>query len=155
MDAVGQLAGELTSLMRAMKELHSQVVEQSDLPCELAGTFVLGRLAVLGPVRLTQLAQELGLDPSSVSRQVSSLERHGLVAKEKDPRDQRAQQLALTERGLAAVESLRSARAQALVRLLPDWSDADLDTLNAALGRLNTDLAANRAYPGARQEQTA
>jgi DNA-binding MarR family transcriptional regulator len=155
MDAFGRLAGELTSLMRAMKELHSQVVEQSDLPCELAGTFVLGRLAVLGPVRLTQLAQELGLDPSSVSRQVSSLERHGLVAKEKDPRDQRAQQLALTERGLAAVESLRNARAQALVRLLPDWSDADLDALNATLGRLNTDLEANRAYPGARQEKTA
>jgi DNA-binding MarR family transcriptional regulator len=151
-DAFGQLAGELTSLLRAMKELHTQVVERSDLPCEVAGTFVLGRLAVSGPVRLTQLAHELGLDPSSVSRQVSSLERNGLVAKERDPRDLRAQQLALTDRGLAAVTSLREARAQALSLLMPGWSDDDLAALTAALGRLNTDLAANRETPGARQE---
>ena len=156
MDGYGRLAGELTSLLRAMKELHTQVVEQSDLPCEVAGTFVLGRLAVLGPVRLTQLAHELGLDPSSVSRQVSSLERHGLVVKEKDPHDQRAQQLVLTDRGLAAVEQLREARARELARLMPDWSPDDLDDLTAALGRLNTDLAANRVTPGAaRQERTA
>jgi DNA-binding MarR family transcriptional regulator len=151
-DAFGRLAGELTLLLRAMKELYAQVVEESDLPCELAGTWVLGRLAVLGPVRLTQLAQELGLDPSSVSRQVSALERHGLVTKEKDSSDLRAQQLALTERGSAAVESLVRARAQALARLLPGWSAADLDALTVTLGRLNTDLAANRETPGARQE---
>ncbi len=152
MDPYAQLAGELTSLLRAMKELHAQVVDESDLPCELAGTFVLGRLAVLGPVRLTQLAIELGLDPSSVSRQVSSLERHGLVAKEKDSHDQRAQQLVLTERGAAAVESLRRARAQALERLLPEWTPSDLEHLTASLGRLNADLAAGRATPRVRQE---
>jgi DNA-binding MarR family transcriptional regulator len=151
-DAYARLAGELTSLLRAMKELYAQVVEESDLPVELAGTFVLARLAVLGPVRLTQLAMELGLDPSSVSRQVSTLERHGLVTKERDPSDLRAQELALTERGVAAVESLRRARAQALERLLPDWSPSELDHLTASLGRLNTDLAARRETPRVRQE---
>jgi DNA-binding MarR family transcriptional regulator len=154
MDAFGRLAGELTSLMRAMKELHTRVVEESDLPCEVAGTFVLGRLAVLGPVRLTQLAQELGLDPSSVSRQVSALERSRLVTKEKDESDLRAQRLVLTDAGLAAVETLRVARARELARLLPGWTDADVDDLTAALGRLNTDLAAHRDVP-ARQEQPA
>jgi DNA-binding MarR family transcriptional regulator len=155
MDAHGRLAGELTSLLRGMKDLYTRVVDQSDLPCELAGTFVLGRLEVLGPVRLTQLAHQLGLDPSSVSRQVSALERHGLVVKEKDPHDLRAQQLALTERGAAVVETLRVARAQELARLLPSWTHEELDNLTAALGRLNTDLVANRATPGARQEKTA
>jgi DNA-binding MarR family transcriptional regulator len=153
MDEYGRLAMELTSLLRGMKELHTRVVEDSDLPCEVAGTFVLGRLAVLGPVRLTQLAHELGLDPSSVSRQVSSLERHGLVAKEKDPGDLRAQQLVLTSAGEAAVASLREARARELQRLLPGWDAAELDDLTARLGRLNTDIAARRETPAvARQE---
>ena len=155
MDGYGTLALELTSLLREMKDLHTRVVEESDLPCEVAATYVLGRLAMLGPVRLTQLAQELGLDPSSVSRQVSALERHGLVAKEKDPNDLRAQQLALTPRGEAAVTALRKARADALAELLPSWTTSDLDDLTALLGRLNHDLAANRVTPGARQEQTA
>jgi DNA-binding MarR family transcriptional regulator len=144
MDAFGRLAGELTSMMRALKELHTRVVEESDHPFEVAGSFVLGRLDVLGPVRLTQLAQELGLDPSSVSRQVSALERNGLVAKEKDPTDLRAQRLLLTDRGRAAVQALREARSRELARLLPGWTAADLDALTAALGRLNTDLATQR-----------
>lgn len=146
---------ELTTLLRGMKELHTRVVEASDLPCELAGTFVLGRLAVLGPVRLTQLAQELGLDPSSVSRQVSSLERHGLVAKEKDAGDLRAQQLVLTPAGEAAVAALRAARARELARLLPDWAPAELDGLTALLGRLNTDIATHRDTPVVARQETA
>lgn len=149
MDEHGRLAMELTSLLRGMKELHTRVVEQSDLPCEVAGTFVLGRLAALGPVRLTELARELGLDPSSVSRHVSSLQRHGLVAKERDPGDLRAQQLVLTAAGEAAVASLREARARELARLLPAWAPAELDALTALLGRLNHDIAAQRDVPAA------
>jgi len=154
-DEHGRLAMELTSLLRGMKELHTRVVEQSDLPCEVAGTFVLGRLAVLGPVRLTQLARELGLDPSSVSRHVSSLQRHGLVAKEQDPGDLRAHQLVLTPAGEAAVASLREARARELARLLPDWTPAELDDLTTQLGRLNTDIAARRDTPATARQETA
>jgi DNA-binding MarR family transcriptional regulator len=149
-----RLAGELTLLLRAMKELHSQVVEESDLPCELAGTYVLGRLATLGPVRLTRLAHELGLDPSSVSRHVSSLERHGLVAREKDSSDLRAQQLVLTADGERAVATLKEARARALQQRLPGWSASELDDLTTGLSRLNTDLAAQRD-PRAAQQETA
>lgn len=155
MDEHGRLAMELTTLLKGMKELHTRVAESSDLPCELAGTFVLGRLAVLGPVRLTQLAHELALDPSSVSRQVSSLERHGLVAKEKDHGDLRAQQLVLTPAGEAAVASLREARARELERLLPDWAPAELDGLTALLSRLNSDLAARRVSAVAAGQESA
>ncbi len=155
MDEYGRLAMELTTLLRGMKELHTRVVEQSDLPCEVAGTFVLGRLAVLGPVRLTQLARELGLDPSSVSRQVSSLERHGLVAKEQDPDDLRAQQLVLTPKGEQAVATLRQARAKELARLLPAWQQTELDGLTALLERLNNDIAAQRETPGSSRQESA
>jgi DNA-binding MarR family transcriptional regulator len=156
MDTYGRLAQELTLLLRVMKGLHARVVEESDLPFEVAGSFVLGRLAVLGPVRLTQLAQELGLDPSSVSRQVSSLERHGLVTKEKDESDLRAQRLVLTEQGHAAVVALREGRARELERLLPGWSERELDDLTTALSRLHHDLAHHDlAARRDRQEQPA
>jgi DNA-binding MarR family transcriptional regulator len=144
MDRYQRLAGELTLLLRAMKQLHAEVVEDADLPCELAGTYVLGRLAALGPVRLTRLAQELGLDPSSVSRHVSSLERSGLVARERDPHDLRAQQLVLTDSGQRAVADLHAARARAVRDRLPDWSARDIDQLTTGLARLNTQLAARR-----------
>lgn len=144
MDRYQRLATELTLLLRAMKELHAEVVEEADLPCELAGTYVLGRLHALGPVRLTRLAQELGLDPSSVSRHVSSLERHGLVARERDPDDLRAQQLVLTDSGQRAVADLHAARSRAVRDRLPDWTAHDIDQLSSGLARLNTQLAARR-----------
>ena len=163
MDTHRQLAHELTFLLRGMKELYARVLEESGLPFELSASFVLGNLDLLGPIRLTRLAQELGLDPSSVSRQVSSLERNGLVAKEKDDSDLRAARLVLTAKGKAAVDTLRTARARELARLMPGWSAEELADLNAALGRLNHDLAVRRertAAPAelaqrARRERTA
>jgi DNA-binding MarR family transcriptional regulator len=152
MDGYGSLAVELTSLLRAMKDLHVHAVERTDLRCEVASAMVLARIEALGPVRLTGLAQALGLDPSSVSRQVTSLERLGLVAREKDVTDQRAQRLVLTDKGAAAVSTLRAARAEALATLTPGWTRREIDDLTDRLARLNTDIATNRALLDAAQE---
>lgn len=147
-----RLAGELTALLRGMKELHAHVVDQAPVACEVAGAIVLGRLAVLGPVRLTVLAAELGRDPSSVSRQVAVLERSGLLSKERDDADLRAQRLVLTEEGRAAVETLRACFAQRLAALTPGFTTAQVDDLAARLARFNTEIKDHRALLGARQE---
>ena len=152
MDAYARLAGELTLLLRAMKDLHVRALEQTRMPCEMAGAVVLARLEALGPVRLTELAHALGLDPSSVSRQVTALERAGLVAREKDPTDQRALHLVLTEAGAAAVHALVLARAEALATRTPGWTTSEIDDLTDRVARLHTDITAHRAHPDARQE---
>jgi len=151
-DSYARLAGELTTLLRTMKDLHAQVVDHAAVPCEPAGAVVLSRLETLGPVRLTALAAELRLDPSSVSRQVAVLERSGLVSKERDDTDLRAQRLALTEAGRAAVTELRSLFARRLEQLVPGYSRAEVDDLVARLSRFNTEIKEHRAGPGARQE---
>lgn len=152
MERYARLATELTLLLRAMKALHAHAVEQTHMPCELAGAVVLARLEALGPVRLTELAQALGLDPSSVSRHVTALERAGLVTREKDPTDQRALHLVLTAQGEDAVRALAAARAEALATLTPGWSTEEIDDLADRLARLHTDITAHRALLDARQE---
>jgi DNA-binding MarR family transcriptional regulator len=152
MESHAQLWGEFAVLLRGMKEINAHVIETTGARCEQAGAAVLGRLDLLGPVRLTDLAHALGLDPSSVSRQVTALERRGWVAREKDPSDLRAQRLHLTEQGSAVVSDLRDARAEALAQLTPDWTTAELDDLAGRLARLNHDLEAHRELLAARQE---
>ena len=144
MESYASLGAELGSLIRVMKDLHAHVIQQAALQCEVAGAVVLGRLSQLGPVRLTDLAQNLMLDPSSVSRQVSALERVGLVTKEKDPVDLRAQRLVLTERGEQAVNAVRASFADALARLTPGWTKKDIEDLVDRMARLNNDLTTNR-----------
>lgn len=152
MDSYVRLAGELTALLRGLKELHAHVVEHAPVACEPAGAVVLSRLSVLGPVRLTVLASELGLDPSSVSRQVAVLERAGLLSKERDDNDLRAQRLVLTKAGQAAVATLRASFAQRLAELTPGFSAKEVAELADRLARFNTEIKDHRALLGDRQE---
>ncbi|MCW2600905.1 MAG: MarR family transcriptional regulator [Frankiales bacterium] len=152
MDSYARLGGELATLMRGLKDVNGHVLETAGVRCEAAGAAVLGRLERLGPVRLTDLAQALGLDPSSVSRQVTALERSGWVEREKDPTDLRAQQLHLTDKGREVVAALGRARVQALERLTPGLSTRDIDELTDRLARLNHELEGHRVLRDARQE---
>lgn len=52
-----------------------------------------------GRMRPGELALELGLTPSGVTRSVLPLEKRGIVTREPDPRDARAGQVALTAAG--------------------------------------------------------
>ena len=152
MESHARLWAEFSSLLRGLKDLNAHALETAGVRCELAGAAVLGRLELLGPVRLTDLAGALGLDPSSVSRQVTALERSGWVARHKDPDDQRAQRLHLTDRGSDVVAVLRKARVEALARITPGWTDDDIDALTDRLALLNTDLETNRARLDTRLE---
>ena len=144
MNSHARLWGEFVTLLRGMKDLSATAIAGSGVRIELAGAHLLHRITELGPVRLTELAAGMGLDPSSVSRQVTALERSGWVAREEDPTDRRASRLTATPAGRDVVVALTVARTEALARLTPAWSDTDLDALAASLARLNHDLATHR-----------
>ena len=52
-----------------------------------------------GPVGMTELGRLLHLEKSSLTGLVDRVERRGLVARTRDPRDRRASQVALTAQG--------------------------------------------------------
>ena len=65
----------------------------------LRSSGALAMLAKCGPIRSGDLAKELFLDQSTVSRHIAHLEASGLVEKVADPDDRRATQLHLTDLG--------------------------------------------------------
>lgn len=103
---------------------------------------VLGAVAVPGGVRASEVADQLLLDLSSVSRRLTTLEGQGLVEKVVDAGDRRASLVALTATGRDLLDSLRHRAGDAMSTVLADWSQHDLDTLVRLLGRLEADLAA-------------
>jgi DNA-binding MarR family transcriptional regulator len=98
---------------------------------------VLGTLAKCGPARLTTVAERIGFDPSTVSRQVADLQKAGLLSRAADPLDRRAVLLETTTEGQSLMARLSQSRRKRLERLLTDWSDEDITTLANLLGRLN------------------
>jgi DNA-binding MarR family transcriptional regulator len=98
---------------------------------------LLVRVAVQGPVGITELADQVGRDHSTVSRQIAKLEGLGFVAREPDAKDQRVRAAIITPAGRAVAETLAGARNRLIARVLDGWSRED----RADLARLNRKLA--------------
>ena len=78
---------------------------------------------------MSDLAGCVHADVSTVSRQVSHLVDHGLVAKSPDPHDGRVQVLSLTDEGRRAIAEITAARGRWLRAVLADWSQQDAQQL--------------------------
>src|SRR5260221_1637635 len=86
-----------------------------------AGYLLLNRLELHGPANIKALADALGIDSSTVTRQVAPLVAGALVGRVRNPADRRAVCLALTSLGAEHLAEVRAARAELMRRLVADW----------------------------------
>jgi DNA-binding MarR family transcriptional regulator len=113
---------------------------RSGVDVDRSGIVILATLHRLGPLRLSDLAADVGLDRSTLSRQVAAVVRGGYVQKLDDLADARASLLILTPRGQAARRKLAAAWQDIVVELLADWTPEDQAQLGQLLGRLASQL---------------
>ena len=127
--------GLMMTLGRRMRQrLPGDEIEFSSLP-------LLKTLCHHGPMRLSTLAGELGLDASTVSRQARQLEDRGLLERTGDPDDGRASQVMVSGRGADCLEQSAHARRAMIADVLEQWSDKDRERFRELLTRLQNDLS--------------
>ena len=90
-----------------------------------------------------EIAEALGLDHSTVVRQIAAVERLGFAERRPNPSDARSVLVGMTVIGAAAIAKMRAKRRARLSVILADWSDDEQERLGAMLGRLNAALVAN------------
>lgn len=95
-----------------------------------------------GPLRISDLAGCAHSDVSTVSRQVSFLVQHHLLAKVPDPADGRAHRVSLTDEGRAAIDQALAARGQWLSAIMTGWSDEDARQFLHQVSRFTASLEA-------------
>ncbi|ANS79579.1 Transcriptional regulator, MarR family [Serinicoccus hydrothermalis] len=105
---------------------------------------MLVRLAGRQCTRSRDLARAEGLDPSTMSRRLASLEERGLIQRHPDPDDRRAQVLGLTAQGRETLSAERARRVTLITDTLSDWPEHERDQLAALLGRLADSIDAAR-----------
>ena len=108
---------------------------------------LLGHLEESGGCRATDLAAHYALDKSTVSRQVTALERAGLVERRLDPEDHRVQVLHLTEAGRRILAQVTESRRQAFRERLAGWPEEDLERFATYLLRYNATAAVTPIRP--------
>lgn len=106
------------------------------------GFTALAVVAVQGPLRVSDVAQDLGVDLSVASRQLAALAADGYVERRPDANDRRAQLVEITPAGRRALTDAHRRMVAAFDEVLSDWSDADVDALRAGIDRLRADHAA-------------
>jgi DNA-binding MarR family transcriptional regulator len=147
-EAFVRLEREIALLLRRARAISTHLA--GELHPELDGA-AYGLLALLqdtGPLRASDLVARLGLDKSTVSRQVAKLVDLGLVERTADPVDGRAQVLTPSAEGTARLSRVRNTRRARWEADLSHWPAEDVATLGELLGRLNRLGEAREAEAG-------
>lgn len=93
-------------------------------------------------LKSVDLGRRAGLEPSTMTGLLDRMERDGLVQRQADPEDRRAQRIHLTDRGRSAKQPVRTVITRALERMFEGISQRDQDRLKATLRQVLTN--ANR-----------
>ncbi|WP_262702932.1 MULTISPECIES: MarR family winged helix-turn-helix transcriptional regulator [Streptomyces] len=120
-------------------------VGQARNSMDRAAYLLLNRLDQEGPMGVKALAGSMGIDSSTVTRQVAPLVDSGMVKRTSHPEDGRAVVLQLSPRGKARLEEVRSSRRDLMSRVTGDWTTEERDLFCDLLTRFNTALSAAHA----------
>ncbi|WP_406202557.1 MarR family transcriptional regulator [Kitasatospora sp. NBC_01560] len=140
-----QLQYQLAVFSRRMEQVRSSDAVGA---LDRAAYLLLDRLERHGPANVKALADALGVDSSTVTRQVAPLVAAGLVGRVQDPADRRAVRLALTPLGARRLAEVRAGRAELARRLVADWPPEEQHAFCALLARFNHSM---ESYAAGRQ----
>ncbi|WP_229223734.1 MarR family winged helix-turn-helix transcriptional regulator [Duganella sp. sic0402] len=106
------------------------------MPLERALLPLLVRIDRRGPIGVVELADLVGRDYTTVSRQVARLDELGLVVRRAGARDKRVREAEVTELGREMADAIDRTREQLVGELMADWSSAERRDLSRLLKRM-------------------
>ena len=138
-DGLDLIETEMAVLTRTLEGMH----RRSELYRELdRASYLMARtLDTTGPVSINRLASLLGLDATTVTRQVATMEGTKLVVRRSDPSDGRISLISLSPKGRRTMRAVQLARKERIARLLDDWTEDDRRQLGRLLARFNDDVS--------------
>jgi len=138
-DAVDAIETEMTRLARTIAMLARSPELESGV--DRAGYLLLRTLERIGPASINAIAAAVGLDGSTVTRQVSAMKSLGLVEREINPGDRRSCIIRTTPDGRNVMRAMRRHRRTNLDTATSDWTDDDRNALGRLLAKLNDSIA--------------
>jgi DNA-binding MarR family transcriptional regulator len=137
--ARGCTAMRLRKAARRVTQIYDRHLEAAGLTVTQYG--VLGSLFSAGRTAIGALAEQLLMDPTTLTRNLQPLQRQGLVVIEPDRRDRRVRWVSLSAAGRQAFENAKPAWREAqnhIRKLIGDEETAALhDTLDYVLDRFS------------------
>ncbi|MFD3451741.1 MarR family winged helix-turn-helix transcriptional regulator [Streptomyces sp. NPDC058691] len=140
-DLLERLQHQVALFARRAEQTRLGGVGKARNSMDRAAYLLLNRLDNEGPMGVKALAEGMGIDSSTVTRQVAPLVDSGLVKRTSHPEDGRAVVLALSPRGRTRLEEVRTSRRELMSVVTEDWTEQEREMFTDLLGRFNSALA--------------
>ncbi|RBP03265.1 DNA-binding MarR family transcriptional regulator [Roseiarcus fermentans] len=126
-----RLHGAMVDIVGLMNrpQLDGALIEEAAIPLDRALFPLLVGIERFGPIGIVDLADRVGRDHTTVSRQVAKLESLGLAARQNSAADRRVRQAVMTEKGKAMTDRVDAARDRIGQALFEGWDERDIHEL--------------------------
>jgi DNA-binding MarR family transcriptional regulator len=114
----------------------ARMIKEAGISLDRALFPLLVGIGRTGPIGVVELADRVGRDYTTVSRQVAKLESLGLVEREAAEGDKRVTQAVVTAKGREVTKAIDKARDRILTAMLAEWKREDIATLAVLLRQL-------------------
>ncbi len=94
----------------------------------------------LGPIGVVELADRVGRDYTTVSRQVAKLESLGLVDRQESTQDRRIREAVITGQGKAMTDRVDAARERIGLAIFANWDERDIEDLVRLMRKFADDI---------------
>lgn len=123
------LHGALISIVSAFNRPQNdeKMIEAAGIRLDRALFSVLVSIERLGPIGVVDLAERLGRDYTTISRQVAKLESQGLVKRRESDIDRRVREAVISPKGKAMTDRIDTAREKMGQAIFKDWDEGEID----------------------------
>lgn len=137
-ESAGYLVGRVA---HGLKLRVQEFLDEADIPISAEEISILTVLAHMdGPERMKPLAEKLGRDATTASRQIAGLEEAGFVQRTPCPKDGRATVVTITRAGGKLVERTIPLTLELRSRAMKGISKSDAKVLVSALSKMLNNL---------------
>jgi DNA-binding MarR family transcriptional regulator len=143
-----ELHGALIDIVSVMNrpQRDEAMVREAGISLDRALFPLLVMVERLGPIGVVDLADRVGRDYTTVSRQVAKLESLGLVDRQGIAADRRVREATITPKGKAMTDLVDGARERMGRAIFAGWDQRDVEELVRLMRKFADDI--NRDGPG-------
>lgn len=135
LDAIAAALIDLTGCLNSPRQ-DDVLLAKAGIALDRALFSLLVRLNAAQSMSVAELADHVGRDPSTISRQLAKLEQLGLIKRPLTREDMRVRAATITKAGSRAVTAITDARRKLLHELVQDWSTEERQMLPRLVQKL-------------------
>ncbi len=130
-DRLRELHGAVLDIVAAINrpQRDEMLIKEAGIPLDRALFPLLVGIERFGPIGVVEMADRVGRDYTTVSRQVAKLESLGLVQRGGSAADRRIREAVITPKGKAMTNLVDAARERIVRAIFKTWDPNDIDEL--------------------------